>query len=72
MPKEESSFLYFLLEGHDNLSFYSTLPHKNGDLDRTMEIFSPIEFKDDLDRLWAHLGPILKLKVLKSEIFLDR
>ena len=71
LPKEHSSFLYFVLEGHDNLSFYSTLPHEEGSQFRELELFSPIEFTEDLDRLWQHLEDSLKLQVLLKEIYKD-
>ena len=72
MPKEQSSFLYFLLEGHDNLCFYSTLPHQTGDKDRQMELFATIEFKDDLDRLWENLKDSLQLEVISLQVVKDK
>jgi len=68
MPKNQSSFLYFILEGHDNLCFYSTLPHKEGDTHRIMELFSTIEFLDDLKRLWTYLKNKLQIEVLEENI----
>ena len=72
MPKNESSFLYFILEGHDNLCFYSTLPHEEGDSHRTLELFSSIEFQSDLQRLWAYLKTDLQLEVIEESTVLDK
>ena len=71
MPKNQSFFLYFLLESHDNLCFYSTLPHQEGDMYRMMEIFSTVEFLDDLNRLWSYLEDELQLQIVESEVVSD-
>ena len=72
MPKNESSFFYFILEGHDNLCFYSTVPHTEGDPHRIIELFSTIEFLSDLKRLWSYLKKPLQLEILEETIHLDK
>ena len=71
MPKQESSFLYFLLEGHDNLCFYSTIPHEIGEMSREVEVFTAIEFQNDMDRLWDSLKVPLSLEVKENQIVSD-
>ena len=55
MPKEESSFFYFMLEGHEGLCFYSTLPHENGDLVRDVLCMGSLEFLEEFDELLLEL-----------------
>ena len=72
MPKENSSFFYFVLEGNDNLCFYSTLPHQTGDQFREVEVFAPIEWKAETTRLWDHLTPKLELEIKIAEEISDQ
>ncbi|MCM0605851.1 MAG: hypothetical protein KA715_07140 [Xanthomonadaceae bacterium] len=60
VTKEASAFVYFILEAQEGVTAYSTLPNKQGDEHRDLELcFSP-EFKGEVLRVLEEL--------LKSQI----
>jgi len=56
VKKEESAFLYFVLEAREGLTFYSTLPHQSGDAHRDIELMTPVDFLPELEALLKQLG----------------
>jgi hypothetical protein len=54
--KEDSAFLYHLLEAHEGLAAYSTLPHRSHDPFRDMELIVADEFKRDLELFLEELS----------------
>lgn len=57
--KEDTAYLYFILESYEGLCAYSTLPHEVGDLHRDMEMVVPVSQLENFNRL---------LIVLKNEL----
>lgn len=71
MPKEDSSFIYFILEAMDNLCFYSTIQHEVGDPTRKVEITCPIESQDTLKKVLKHLAETRPITTLQEKIMSD-
>ncbi|MBP9673880.1 MAG: DUF4911 domain-containing protein [Bacteriovoracaceae bacterium] len=51
VPKEESFFVYFILEAYDGICFYSTLPHQEGETHRLLDLKTTELCLDDLLQL---------------------
>lgn len=62
VAKEDSVFLYQLLEGYEGLSSYSTLPHENGAGFRDIELIFPPSQASAVNDL---------VKILQKEITLS-
>lgn len=72
LPKEDSAFLYFLLEANEGLCFYSTLNHETGQSYREVDIKGTIEFKDEILRILNRLKETTPEIVLtRNELFED-
>jgi hypothetical protein len=56
--KEDSAFVYFILESYEGITSYSTLPHKVGEPFRDLELRIPPDFVGDVDDLLARLGEL--------------
>lgn len=54
--KEDSAFVYFILESHEGIVSYSTLPFEPGDPHRDLELRIPPDFEEDVRRLLKELG----------------
>lgn len=59
VAKEESVFLYNILESHEGIVAYSTLPHRAGDLHRDLELYIPPDFEAETDALLRNLGELV-------------
>jgi hypothetical protein len=57
--KEDSAYVYALLEASEGIASYTTLPHKPGDPHRDMELQIPTAFQNDVDRLLGRLGDMV-------------
>ncbi len=57
--KEDSAYLYCLLESYEGICSYSTVDYRPGDAHRDLELTIPIGFKDDVDRLLGRLGDLV-------------
>ncbi len=57
--KQDSAFVYFILEASEGITSYSTLEHKPGDLHRDLELRIPPDFVDDVDGLLKSLGEMV-------------
>ncbi len=53
--KEDSAYIYCILEASEGIAAYSTLPHKAGELHRDLELQIPVAFLTDVERLISHL-----------------
>ncbi|MFZ8933278.1 MAG: DUF4911 domain-containing protein [Bacteriovoracaceae bacterium] len=51
VPKQDSAFFYFLLEAHEGLAFYSTLPHEIGQAFRDIDMKGSLELLSALEQL---------------------
>ncbi len=57
--KEDSAFVYFILESHEGITSYSTLDFKPGDLYRDLELRIPPDFVDETEELLKQLGDLV-------------
>jgi hypothetical protein len=49
--KEDSAYAYALLEAHEGIASYSTLPHPRGDSHRVLELTIPVAFVSDVSEI---------------------
>lgn len=57
--KEDSAFVYFILESYEGITSYSTLEFKTGDAHRDLELRIPPDFIDEVDELLSSLGDLI-------------
>jgi len=57
--KEDSAFVYFILESHEGITSYSTLDHKPGDAHRDLELRIPPDFVSEVEELLKSLGEMI-------------
>jgi hypothetical protein len=57
--KEDSAFVYNLLESYEGITSYSTLDHKVGDSFRDLELRIPPDFVEDVEDLLKRLGEMV-------------
>lgn len=57
--KENSVFVYFLMESLEGVTAYSTLPHKEGDNHRDLLLQFPENFSDEVNDFLDELGDIV-------------
>ena len=56
VAKQESSFLYFILESNEGICFYSTLEHQEGDPNRKIVINVPTGLLTEFEQIMARLS----------------
>jgi hypothetical protein len=59
VKKEDSAFVYFILESYEGIVSYSTLQHQVGDAHRDLELRIPPDFVGEVDELLQELGDII-------------
>jgi hypothetical protein len=59
MKKEDSAFVYALLEASEGITSYTTLPHAPGAPHRDLELQIPEAFVSDVDELLKRLGDLV-------------
>ena len=57
--KEDSAFVYFILESYEGIASYSTLKHRVGDAHRDLELRIPPDFVAEVDDLLHRLGDMI-------------
>jgi hypothetical protein len=57
--KQDSAFVYAILESHEGIAAYSTLAHKPEDLYRDLELQIPPDFVAEAERLLRELGELV-------------
>ena len=57
--KEDSAFVYFILESYEGIASYSTLDHKIGDPHRDLELRIPPDFVGEVQELLKELGDMI-------------
>ena len=62
--KEDSAFVYAILEANEGICSYSTLPHQTGDLHRDLELSIPLGLQTNVDQVLEELRDSLELFVL--------
>lgn len=71
VPKHQSSFCYFIFESNEGIAFYSTMQSSLKKQYRDIEIYSPIELKDNLMGILGHLRSKVDLSILINETISD-
>lgn len=71
VPKHQSSLCYFILESNEGIAFYSTMPSSLKKQYRDLEIYSPIELKENLMAILGHLKNKVDLSILFNEAISD-
>ncbi len=56
--KEDSAFVYFILESYEGITSYSTLPFKPGEAHRDLELMVPPDFEGDVQDVLNRLGDL--------------
>ncbi len=59
VKKEDSAFVYFILESHEGIVSYSTLDFTPGDLHRDLELRIPPDFVEEVERLLESFGNLI-------------
>ncbi|MCM2322183.1 MAG: DUF4911 domain-containing protein [Oligoflexia bacterium] len=59
VKKEDSAFVYFLLESYEGIASYSTLDFKPGEPYRDLELRIPPDFEAEVESLLASLGDLV-------------
>lgn len=57
--KEDSAFVYFILESYEGVTAYSTLAFKVGDPNRNLELLIPPDFEGEVEALLQRLGGLV-------------
>ena len=57
--KEDSAFVYFILESHEGIVSYSTLAFQPGDAYRDLELRIPPDFVEETEDLLKQLGDMV-------------
>lgn len=71
VPKDEAYFVYFTMESHEGLCYYSTRDESLQGQYRDIEVKTAIELKDALKSLIALLQSEIRLDILEEKIILD-
>ncbi len=59
VSKADSAYIYTILESHEGIASYSTLPHQNGDLYRDLELQIPRSQLEECERVLKQLGELI-------------
>jgi hypothetical protein len=57
--REDSAFVYFILESYEGITSYSTLGFRKEDSFRDLELRIPPDFVDEVDELLRELGDMV-------------
>ena len=57
--KQDSAFVYFILEAHEGITAYSTLDGKPEDAFRDLLLQTPPDFVGEVDQLLEQLGELV-------------
>ena len=59
VKKEDSAFVYFILESHEGITSYSTLDFQAGDAFRDLELKIPPDFVAEVEELIKSFGEMV-------------
>ena len=59
--KQDSAFMYHVLEGHEGVASYSTLDFRTADPHRDMELWVTQDFVADVKELLMDLGEMVEI-----------
>lgn len=57
--KEDSAFVYFILESEEGIVSYSTIDYRPGEAHRDLELRIPPDFLPEVQELLSRLGPMV-------------
>lgn len=57
--KEDSAYVYFILESYEGVTSYTTLASTTGDAHRDLELRYTPDFKDDVEDILRGLGEMV-------------
>lgn len=61
VKKEDSAFVYFILEAQEGMTSYSTLKHETGSPTRDIELCFHETFEKDVNTLMKRLGEMVNV-----------
>ncbi|MFZ9596698.1 MAG: DUF4911 domain-containing protein [Bdellovibrionia bacterium] len=59
VKKEDSAYVYFILESYEGITSYSTLEHPVGCAYRDLELRIPVDFIEDVEKLLKRFGDLV-------------
>lgn len=59
VKKEDSAFVYFILESYEGITSYSTLEFVQGEMYRDLELRVPPDFLNEVEDLLKQLGDLI-------------
>ncbi len=59
VKKEESAYVYFILESYEGITSYSTLDFKPTDTYRDLELRIPPDFFNEVEELLKRMGDVV-------------
>jgi hypothetical protein len=59
VKKEDSAFIYFILESYEGIASYSTLEFKTGDSFRDLELRIPPDYLAEVEELLKSFGDLI-------------
>jgi len=59
VKKEDSAFVYFILESYEGITSYSTLEFMPGDAYRDLELRIPPDFLEEVEDLLMRMGDLV-------------
>lgn len=62
--KSDSAFIYHTLEAHEGLTAYRTVPHREGDPHRDVELMYSPDAESDVKKLLEELAQIMELHII--------
>jgi len=68
VPKAQAAFVYFILESHEGLCFYSTLEGSIGTNYRDIEINYTIKLEKELSYVLGQLSKNIPIQFIKNSI----
>ena len=64
--KSDSAYVYFTLEANEGLTAYRTIPHREGDDCRDIELVYSPDAEEDVKNLIADLGLIMWIEIVPN------
>jgi hypothetical protein len=64
--KSDSAFIYQTLEAHEGLTAYRTVPHREGDPYRDVELMYSPDAEDDVKKLLEEIAQIMELHIIRE------
>ncbi len=59
VKKEDSAYVYFILESYEGITSYSTLEFKTGDAHRDLELRIPPDYVNEVQDLLMRMGDLV-------------